>query len=120
VTAPLEILVVKSNMLGSARVEITVANRLRLHFSKTIEVELSCKTREFIVVEVLWNYLGSKFVRIFHNEHVTIGSPVKQKSGDKQIRGILLISFSKWARVEKCEIGCVKLEFSPGAFLFSR
>ena len=56
-TAPFEIFVVKRNVLGCVRVKITVANWLRLHFSKTIEVELSSKTREFIVIEVLRNYL---------------------------------------------------------------
>ena len=35
------------------------------------------QARRPFVIKILWNDLGSKFVGVFHNKHVAVGSPAK-------------------------------------------
>ena len=72
---PLEVLVVKGDVLGRARIKVAVANGLGLHLAKAIEIELTREARELVVIKVLRDDLRGKEIRVLDDEHVSVGGP---------------------------------------------
>jgi len=65
VSAPLELVVEERDVLSGGNVKILIADRLRLNFPESVEVELTGKRAELVVVEVLGDDLGRELVLIF-------------------------------------------------------
>mmetsp|Transcript_22500 Transcript_22500/g.51875 ORF Transcript_22500/g.51875 Transcript_22500/m.51875 type:complete len:210 (+) Transcript_22500:549-1178(+) len=89
-TAPLELLVVKGDVLGCVDIEIGIPDRLGLHLAEPIEIQLPSKGRKLVMIKILGNDRRGKQIRILHHKHFAVRSPgkgFKETETNRRVRG---------------------------------
>jgi hypothetical protein len=55
------------------------SERITLNLAETVEIQLTYKAAEVVVLEELWNNFGSELLGILDNKGITIFRPEKEK-----------------------------------------